>query len=281
MVDVERRVRGAPGTEEVHERFEGALLRGKREVAVGLAGPEGVERTVGLEDAEEVVEAVIEGVWVPLDIEEEVVRGGRWEAGEAALRVDRGTGTGEKELVPRLPGEASLELDPRLLPDPGEGAATRGLERRAERQLEAAEICQRRRSAFDQGSTLAGRDPGHEAEVVVGPPPSNALRRPPTDVAMLDRVRVGVLRRIHGRGFGGHRPEESVPGRAVVGHEVVDPQALHEPGAAAQRHVHPPRPHALDGFEEVHVDAHLEDGAGLDVAGELRIGDLVVVRPEP
>ena len=51
-------------------------------------------------------------------------------------------------------------------------------------------------------------------------------------------------------------------------------------GAAAEDHVEPLRLGPLQAVELLDVRADLEDGAGLDVARELRVGDLVVVRPE-
>jgi hypothetical protein len=54
--------------------LERALLGGQGELPVVLARPEGVEGPVHLEDAEEVVEAVIERVRIALDVEEQVPR---------------------------------------------------------------------------------------------------------------------------------------------------------------------------------------------------------------
>ena len=45
--------------------------------------------------------------------------------------------------------------------------------------------------------------------------------------------------------------------------------------------MHPLRAHALDALKEIDVRADLEDRARLDMAGQLRVGDLVVIGTEP
>ena len=165
-------------------------------------------------------------------------------------------------------------------PARGRGPAPlrRAVERRRHRQGEVAERLERRDAALARARRWRAADPGDEAQVVVVAAPGHAFGRPATDVAMLDRLRVGRRRRV-GRGrLVRDRREEPVAGAPVVGHVVVDAQALDGPGAAAERDVEPLGPDALDPLELVDVRADLEDRAGLDVAGELRVGDLVVVR---
>ena len=87
VVDVERRIGREPLAEEVHQPLERTAFRGQRELPVVLARPERVERAVGLEDAEQVVEAVIERVRVALDIEEQVVRRRLRQDRESALWI--------------------------------------------------------------------------------------------------------------------------------------------------------------------------------------------------
>ena len=116
--------------------------------------------------------------------------------------------------------------------------------------------------------------------MVVGAPACDALGRPAADVAVVDRFGVGVGRRVDRGDLVRHRPDESIAGGAVVGHVVVDAEALDRSGAAAEGDVQPLRPDALDGLEQVDVGADLEHGAGLDVPRQLRVGDLVVVRTE-
>ena len=107
-----------------------------------------------------------------------------------------------------------------------------------------------------------------------------ALGRPTTDGAVIDRVGVRAERRERGRIVSGHRRQEPSADAAVVSHEVVDAEAFDRPGATSKGDVHPFGIHPLDGDEQVHVGADLEDGAGLDMPGELRVGDLVVPWPE-
>ena len=131
----------------------------------------------------------------------------------------------------------------------------------------------------DECPPLPRRDAGDEAEVVVRPP-SARRTRPPSGRRRSARPAPDTCRRRErpAARLVGHRRQESVPRAAVVGHVVVDAQALDGSGAAAEGHVEPFRPDPLDPLELVDVRADLEDGAGLDVAGELRVGDLVVVR---
>ena len=73
VVDVQRRVGRQPLEEEVHQPLERPPLSGERELAVVLARPEGMERAVRLEYAKEVVEAIVEGIRIALDVEKQVV----------------------------------------------------------------------------------------------------------------------------------------------------------------------------------------------------------------
>ena len=115
-----------------------------------------------LEDAEQVVEPVVEGVRVALDVEEQVARRRRRQRGQAALGLDlaRGRRAGAARTEPRL--APSLELDPRLLADPHEARALVALERRRQRQRQLAERLERRDAALGQAAPLARGDPGHE-----------------------------------------------------------------------------------------------------------------------
>ncbi len=118
--------------------------------------------------------------------------------------------------------------------------------------------------------------------MVVGPAPDGAELAPAAHVAVLDWVRIGTPRRIGGWiCLRADRGLESVTRGAVVGHEVVDPEMLDGASAAPECHVHQLRTHLLDGRQHVDVGADLEQRAGLDVSGQLRVRDLVVVRAEP
>ena len=169
MVDVQRRVPLEPLDDEVDELLERPPLAGERELAGLVAGPEGVERAVRLEDAEQVIEAVVEGVRIALDVEEEVVRRRGRQRREAALRIDGCTRAGQEKLVTvvaRRDGpRAGAGPAPRTLV---EGAAARPLEWRVRRKREPAEVRERVDAPLDERPPLPRRDPGDEAEVIVG-----------------------------------------------------------------------------------------------------------------
>ena len=278
VVDVHVRVLVEPLDDAVDETLEGAPLAVERELAGLVARPDGVEGVVGLEDAEQVVEPVVERVRVALDVERQVARRWRRERREPAIELDLVRRVGQEELVLEARFATTLELDPGLLVDTNEGALADVLERRLHRDREVAEGLERRHASLDQGATLPGGDPGDEAQVIVGASAGHAFGGPAADVAVLDGIGIGVRRRIRGGRLVRECREESVPGAAVVRHVVIDAQALDRSGAATERDVEPLRPDALDPLELVDVRADLEDGARLHVAGQLRVGDLVVVR---
>ena len=176
--------------------------------------------------------------------------------------------------------QSALQLDAGLFADADHSAGARAFERRIDRHIKAPELGQRRRATSAQSPSLAGRYSCDEAQVVIRPSASDTLRSPSTDIAMFDRLRVGVRRWIDGGDLVGHRSEEAVACRSVVGHVVVDAESLDGAGAPAEGDMHPLRSDALDGLEQVDVGADLEHGAGFYVAGQLRVGDLVVVRAE-
>ena len=74
VIDVHRRVRGEASHEEVDQLLERASLAVERELPGVVARPDGVERPVHVENAEEVVEAVVERIRIAFDIEEQVAR---------------------------------------------------------------------------------------------------------------------------------------------------------------------------------------------------------------
>src|ERR671921_79632 len=103
-----------------------------------------MECSIRLEDAEEVVEPVVERVRIALEVEEEVARR-RWrQRREPSLRREW-LGLGRQEqLVAMLAGSPSLQLDPRLLPNPDQRVATDPLERWRDRERKIAEGLERR-----------------------------------------------------------------------------------------------------------------------------------------
>ena len=283
VVDVQIRVALEPFGEEVHERLEGGPLAGRCHVAraVPVARPEGGERAVHVEDAEEVVEAVVVGVRVALDIEEEVARARQRQPGQATFGFDRLAGCGQDELVRRRPHAASLHLEA--------GLGVNALERRRadagdlQRQGSVCQPGHRLNAGVHQSAALVGGDARHQRQVVVLPASLLAQLGPAADAAVRDRLggRGHGVDRGDGRRLRGaeHDRLEALLGHAVVGEIVVDPQAGRLARAAAEHDPHLARPHALDSLQLLDVGADLQDGAGLDVARQLRVRDLVVVRP--
>ena len=178
----------------------------------------------------------------------------------------------------RLPRTTALELDPGLFVDTDERTLADPFELGLHRHGQIAERFEGADAARTKRPPLAGGDPGDEAQVVVRSPSGRTLRRPATDVAVLDRLRVCRRGRIGRRRLVGERGQESVACAAVVGHVVVDTQPLDGPGTPAEGDVEPLRLHALDAFQLVDVGADLEDRARLHVARQLGVRDLVVVR---
>ena len=171
--------------------------------SVVVARPERVERAVDLEDPEEVVEPVVEGVRVALDVEEQIARRGWRERGQTALGLDLGSpGPGRSSSyfgrASRRPSSwiracsrTRSEGARRSMPSSG-GSIGSG------RSPSASSVGD---PALGQRAALASRDPGDEAQVVVGASAGRALGRPATDVAVLDRVGIGPGRRIGRRGL--------------------------------------------------------------------------------
>ena len=179
------------------EPLEAASLAVERELAGLVARPDGMERAVHVEDAEQVVEPVVERERVALDVEEQVAGRRRRERGQTASELDRVVGAGQEELVLEPAVAASLELDPGLLADPLQGARADVLERRLHRQRQVAERLERRDAALPSGPAAAAREmPGTRLRWSSARRRVDAFGRPATDVAMVDRLR--VRRRVGG-----------------------------------------------------------------------------------
>ncbi len=309
VVHVECRVRIEPRDQEIHQPLEGRLLGGKRHEAIDVAAPEGVEprgRRSGLhsrparvildqrrvEHAEQVVDAVVERERIALEVEEEVVSRRLGQDEKAAIRDEcpcAGLGilgpVGLEELPEGLAAVLALDLDPGLLADARERDIAAAVELRPQRELEPGKAStgpdrarRRVRGALLEPAPLSAADSRHEAQVIVGTAPVPADRPPAADVAVLDGIRVRVRGRV-GRWAdalvvrGG---DEVRLHAAVVGHVVVDAEDHGLASAPAERDVEPLGLPPLHPRQLVDVRADLEDGAGLDVAGELGVGDFVV-----
>ena len=172
------------------------------------------ECLVHVQQAEQVVEPVVEGVWIALDVEEQVAGRRRRQRCQPAIDVD---------LAARWEQELVLALRPRGDPPAGSVPA-RGRGRARPRRLpraaapSAAEVAERFEggdAAHAERPPLAGRDPGDEAQVVVLAPPLRAFGRPAADVAVLDGLR--VRRRRADRSAVSRRPASPGTGRGRSG----------------------------------------------------------------
>ena len=129
--------------------------------ASSVARPDRGERAVGLEEAEQVVEPVVERVRVALEVEEQVARDRAAAAiAEAALGLDR-----RQQLVkqPSVLAAPALDLDPRLLADPLERAAPVPSSGGSNGIGSGAELDERVDAACHQRLPLPAADPGDQA----------------------------------------------------------------------------------------------------------------------
>ena len=186
--------------------------------------------------AEQVVDPVVECVRVALEVEEQVAGVGLGQDGEPALLVDRLTGRRQQQLVDRLRQSSTLYLDAGLLADALDAGCARPVERRVERDRRRCEAFDGVQLAGNERLALPRRDAGDQGEVVVLSTPCATQLRPAADVAVLDRLRVGIGRWVAGGGGGSdigpeHGCLEACPGGAVVGHVVVDAQVRRLPRA--------------------------------------------------
>ena len=94
---------------------------------------------VHVQQAEQVVEPVVEGVRIALDVEEQVARRRRRERRQAAIDVDLAAGSGRSSSYLSSALAPTLQLDPRLFVDADERALADALELRLHRQGEVAE----------------------------------------------------------------------------------------------------------------------------------------------
>ena len=95
MVDVNRWVGGQAVHDQIDRLLEGPLLGLGRDLTF-VDRPEGVPRRAavrtgssGLEDAEEVVDPVVERERIAFDVEEQITGSGRRQAGQPAVGLQR------------------------------------------------------------------------------------------------------------------------------------------------------------------------------------------------
>ncbi len=287
MVDVDLGVLREAVHHQVDRLLEGPLLRLVRHLALLVHCPEGVERRLaggpdqaGLEDPEEIVDTIVQRERVTLDVEEEIPRSRRGKAREAAVRLERAVRqpARRQQLVDRPALVLASDLDAGLVAAGLEDASADLHQRLGERQLQPREAPTGGHSPALQCPAHSGRRPGHEREVVVGPPPAGADLAPAADLAVLDRLRICPARRVRGSGEPAICLDPLFEGRldhAVVGHVVGDAMGFDGSRAATEGDVHPLGRKPLDRGQLLHVRADLQQRGRPDMAGELGVHHLV------
>ena len=190
---------GQPVHHQIDRLLEGALLRLERDPAVGVHGPEGVERGFavgtgqpGLQDAEQVVHAVVQRKRIALYVEEEVARARRGQARQAAVRLEAAVAQAgrRQQLVDRAAGFLAADLDGGLIASGPDHSAPR---RRRVAPAAAAASAARPRRVETPASLRAlrsrARRTGDERQVVVPAALGRADEAPAADLAMLHRAR--------------------------------------------------------------------------------------------
>ena len=212
VVDVQAGELRPPRHHEIDEPLEGALLVGAGERPVALID----ERAVCVLEqiAEQIFEAVLADERIAFEVEKHIAVGGFGQAGEPEAGLHR------QQLEFASACRAGLDHDPRLLADADIGIGRTAIGLPVERQRHAGQALHRRDAARLQLIDLNLRDAGNEAEMIVIAATLVASLSPAADIAMLDRIGVGVIcrRRGHGRQQRAlHLPEI----RRIVGEAIL------------------------------------------------------------
>lgn len=214
--------------------------------------------------AEEVLEAVVGGEGVALHVEEDVARRRGREEAEAQPVLD-----GLDELVADDARPPLLQLEAGLGTEAlGHGSLDAGHGRGPGGGGQGGDG---RQPGGGELAGLAAPHAGDQGEVVLAAAAVVADLGPPADAAVGDGPGVGVVGDgVHGGFEGGFDPP-------VVGGEVG--QAVAAGGEVAPYHVDLLRGGTLDALDVAGVRAGLEDGGGLDPAGQLGVAHLVAPGP--
>ena len=210
------------------------------------------------------LEAVLDGPGVGLEVEEQVAGRRFGERGQAlaGLVLVRRDELAADDAVTVL-----LLLQASLLTQPVERSGDEVLLPLSRR--ECRELAERGHLRGHETLGLESADARDAAQVVVVATTGRAVQPPPADVAVLDRVGVGVGR----LAFAEDARFEAALDLAVVG--AVVGQAVRVEAAVAGDHVHTVGRHLLQGLQPVGVNAQLEKCGGFDSFGELRVRGLV------
>src|SRR3990170_1940574 len=273
VVDVHRRVTLEALDDEVDEGLEGPLL------TLAVVAPDGSVGRLGRldgDDAKEVFEAFFQCPGVGLDVKEEVVRGWLGQERQALARL---VGVGLDELVEQLARVGALDLEAGRVAGPRQPAGVHVSDRAIRRQ--GGERAHRRHAVDGEPLRVRPRHAGHDREVVVAPTAVHAGREPGADAAVIHGIRISAGRQgVAPRGCPVAEDDgfETALYHPVVGGVVVEPHRVGR--AVAGDDVDAFRRDALELRQPVRVDADLEQGAALDGARELRVGDLVAPGPQ-
>ena len=189
--------------------------------------PAGDVAALAVHEPEQVLQAVVRRVQVPVDRGKHIRFAGRGQRSESPVRRN-----GRNQLADQLPALARLQLHPRLLADTGERGVVDAVDRWRRRQGQRCQRRERLDAAARQLPPLVGGDAGHQRQVVDPAPVRPAVPLPVAELAVRDRFGRGFRRRIHVR-F--EAPADDAVVRGVLGDaERLDPAAL-----PSQRQVHP------------------------------------------
>ena len=254
VVDVEPGMLLPPRHDAVDEALE------RRFLARRVEGPVGVVRAVPGRGAEQVLQAAVRRERVSFEVEEDIARRRPGQRRESLARLDR-----RDELVDAVAFAPRLVLHPRLLADPRQRAGADAVQPGDGGQLQRAERRHGRHSPLGEPSPLAAGDAGYQRQVIVGAAPLRAALLPLAEAAVLDRLGIGLGRRL------GVRLEPPADG-AVVGRVLHHPKARVVPlVAAAEGQVHPFRRGFLRQGQQVRVQEELQQRRALRAAGQLGV----------
>ena len=234
----------------VHDEVDAVLERlalGRRRHGAVRDRPERVERRVArgvrlsrLDDAEEVVDAIdlvgaIERI--ALQVQEQVAGRRLRQQPETAIRNNHVLAVAFGRDALRDHPALAAHLDRRLGLHPGQRIRADAVQQFGQRRRRVRQSTPRGHVNGVQGASLAGRQVGHQRQIVFATPLGAAIPAPAAEVAVLHGFRLG---RDWKRRFGVVQQRLELPrDQAVVGPVVGDPKALGPTRDAAQHQMHP------------------------------------------
>ena len=220
-------------------------------------------RSLAVHESEQVFQAFVPSVHIALDRSEGVRFGGRGQRREPRIHRNRGN-----QLADPLTALPCLELHPRLLADAGERGSVHAVDAGRCRQRQRREGGQRLDTARGQPPALVGRDAGNQRQMIDAAPMRPAVPLPVAELAVRDRLRMRLRRRIHVR-------LEALADNAVVRRVLRDAEGLESAALPAERQVHPLGRGALHLPQQVRVEQQLQQRLAPGDPGELGVDNLV------